>query len=334
MLDDIYPRLLLELIPEELKLNSLGIQRLITEHNAVHDSNAVYGKLIKSIYETQPNSNIGIKFGQHLSPSNLCDFSRILITSQNLKSAFDIVENTFFVHGASYYPFISSRQGIASISLTFPFKSHIPSAQRRFCAEATFSYIINAIKESIAPNFKPIRSYFDYDKPNYSKDYLTSFGEDIHFNAPICLLEFDEKYLYPTFRNHNPALHNMYLNKCLDDSRITDKQHSFEYKATCFLLQHHPESFTSQKLASMLNISVRGLQKKLNKQELSFSHISNFSRRELAKIYLIQKQQSIEYTAEQLGFQTSSGFRRFFKTEFDMSPAEFLNASSMINNTL
>jgi len=332
MLDDIYPRLLLELIPEELKLNSLGIQRLISEHNADHDSNAVYGKLIKSIYAAQPNSNIGIKYGQHLSPSNLCDFSRTLITSQNLRSAFEIVENTFFVHGASYYPFISNRKGVTSVSFTFPFKSHVPASQRRFCAEATFSYIINAIQETIAPNFKPLRLSFDYERPSYSKEYQTTFGDNIEFNAPLCLLEFDEKYLYPTFKSHNTALHKMYLNKCLDDSRITERQHSFEYKAACYLLQHHPESFNSKKLAAMLNISVRGLQKKLNKQELSFSHIANLARRELAKIYLIQKQQSIDYTAEQLGFQTSSGFRRFFKTEFEMSPAEYLKLAGIANH--
>jgi AraC-like DNA-binding protein len=334
MLDDIYPRLLLEIIPEELKLNSLGSQRLISEHNADHDSNAVYGKLIKSIYTAQPNSNIGIKYGQLLSPSNLCDFSRLLITSQNLRSAFDILENTFFIHGASYYPFISSRKGVTSVSFTFPFKTHVPSPQRRFCAEATFSYIVNAIQETAAPNFKPLKVYFDYEQPSYAQDYHASFGENIQFNAPLCLLEFDEKHLYPTFKSHNIALHKMYLNKCLDNSRVTERQHSFEYKAACFLLQHHPESFTSKKLATMLNISVRGLQKKLNKQELSFSHIANLARRELAKIYLFQKRQSIDYTAEQLGFQTSSGFRRFFKTEFEMSPAEYLKSAGIENNGL
>ena len=334
MLDDIYPRLLLEILPEELKLNSLDIQRLISKHNADYDSNAVYGELIKSIYAAQPNSNIGIQYGQLLSPSNLCDFSRILITSQNLRSAFEIVEKTFFIHGASYYPFISNRKGVTSVSFTFPFKSHVPASQKRFCAEATFSYLINAIQESIDPNFKPLRVYFNYDKPNYSKEYHATFGDNIEFNAPLCLLEFDEKYLYPTFKSYNLALHKMYLNKCLDGSSLTDRQHSFEYKAACFLLQHHPESFNSKKLAAMLNISVRGLQKKLNKQELSFSHIANLARRELAKIYLIQKQQSIDYTAEQLGFQTSSGFRRYFKTEFEMNPAEYLKLAGIVNNDL
>jgi len=333
MLDDIYPRLLLEIIPEELKLNSLGIQRLISEHNADHDSNAVYGKLIKSIYSAQPNSDIGIRYGRYLSPSNLCDFSRILITSQNLRSAFDIIERTYYVHGASYYPFISHRKGVTSISITFPFKTRVHPCQRRFCAEASFSYIVNAIREAVDTNFQPLRLCLDYDKPTYEDEYQKSFGEQIQFNAPLCLLEFDEKYLYQTMSSYNPALHQMYLNKCLDNLRLTDRQHNFEHKAVCFLLQHHPESFNSKKLATMLNISVRGLQKKLNKQELSFSHIANLARRELAKIYLIQKQQSIDYAAEQLGFQTSSGFRRFFKAEFEVNPAEYLKQAGIQNGT-
>jgi len=334
MLDDIYPRLLLEIIPEELKLSSLGIQRLILEHNANHDSNAVFGKLIKSIYKAQPNSDIGILYGQCLSPSNLCDFSRILVTAQNLRTAFEVVEKTYFAHGASYYPFISHRKGVTSVSITFPFKTQVHPCQRRFCAEATFSYLINAIKESVDPNFKPLKVFLDYEAPSYTSEYQKIFGENIHFNAPLCLLEFDEKYLYPSLSSYNPALHKMYLNKCLDKLRQTDRLQNFEYKATCFLLQHHPESFNSKKLATKLNISVRGLQKKLNKQELSFSHIANLARRELAKIYLIQKQQSIDYTAEQLGFQTSSGFRRFFKTEFEVNPAEYLKLAGIVNSGL
>jgi len=80
-------------------------------------------------------------------------------------------------------------------------------------------------------------------------------------------------------------------------------------------------------LASRLNISVRGLQKRLSKTGQSFSGISNQCRRELAKTYLIQQQQSVDYTAEQLGFQTNSGFRRFFKTEFNTSPSDFIEKS-------
>jgi AraC-like DNA-binding protein len=324
MLDDIYPRLLLEIIPQELKRSSLDIQRTIADHNAGKHTKSVYGQLIKSVYMTQPESNIGIEFGKFLIPSNLCDFSRILITAQNLKSAIDVVDQFFFIHGASYYPLIHIKRGVASIALTFPYKNNIHECQRRFCSEASFSYLINAIRETSTPNFKPKKVMFDYPEPAYVKDYHPLFGENLLFNQPLNLIEFEEQCIYKTLSSSNPTLHQMYLNKCLDEMRSIEKQSTFEHKAVSFLMHNHPESFNSQKLATKLNISVRGLQKKLNKHDSSFSNIANTARRELAKAYLIQEQQNIDYTAEQLGFQTSSGFRRFFKTEFELNPAEYL----------
>jgi len=328
MLDDIYPRLLLEIIPDELKLNSLGIQRLISEHNSTHGSNTVYGKLIKSIYLDNSDSNIGMQYGKYLLPSNLCDFSRVLVTSPDLKTALGIIERNYFVHGASYYPFISYRKGTVSISLTFPYKSTVHPHQMRFCAESAFSYVVNTIRETISADFKPKKVVLSYDKPTYSKEYLPLFGSNIHFNGPLSFLEFDERLLYKPLSSSNPTLHQMYLNKCMDDLRLADKQHDFEYKAISYLMLHHPESFNSKKLATKLNISIRGLQKKLNKKNLSFSHIANMTRRELAIVYLIQENQSIDFTAEQLGFQTDSGFRRFFKTEFGVNPAEYIKQIS------
>jgi len=332
MLDDIYPRLLLEIIPQELKLSSLDIQRVIADHNAGKQTKSAYGRLIKSVYQEQPESNIGIEFGKYLIPSNLCDFSRILITAQNLRSAIEVVSQSFFIHGASYYPFIHVKKGVASIALTFPYKNNISEQQRRFCSEASFSYLINAIRETSTPNFRPKRVMFDFPKPAYINDYHPLFGENLLFDQPLNLIEFEEQCIYKTLSSSNPTLHQMYLNKCLDEMRSPERQSRFEHKAVSFLIFNHPESFNSQKLATKLNISVRGLQKKLNKHESSFSNIANLARRELCKIYLIQEQQSIDYTAEQLGFQTSSGFRRFFKTEFEMNPAEYLKQTNEQNS--
>jgi len=324
MLDEIYPRLLLEIIPDDLKLNSLDIQRLIAEHNSGATSSSVYGQLIKSIYVDNPESNIGMQFGKYLLPSSLCDFSRVLVTATNLKTAMELLGRHCFIHGASYYPYIATRNGVASVSMTFPFKNNVPDAQKRYCAEAAFSYLVNFFRETISTDFKPKRVSFAFDQPNYAKEYLSLFGDQIGYNSPLSLFEFDEQLLYKPFSTSNPTLHQMYFNKCLDEQRLKEKHHDFEYKAISYLLLHHPESFNSKKLATKLNISIRGLQKKLNKQGLSFSHIANLARRELAKIYLVQEKRNIDYTAEQLGFQTDSGFRRFFKTEFSKNPAEYI----------
>ena len=327
MLKDIYPRLLSEVIPDELSLNSLDLKRLISEHNASEQSNTAYGQLLKSIYHSAPDSNIGLHFGNYLVPSKLCDFSRVLTTAPNLRTAFELAERTYYLQGACYHPVVSFQNGKASVALIFPYKNNLSESQRRFCAETAFSFLINGIRESISSDFKPLKVTFDYASPDYAEEYKSTFGDAVFFEQALNLIEIDEQYLYQTTIGHNSTMHNMYLNKHLDAVRSNDRHHNFEYKAISYLLLHHPDTLNSKNLAARLNISVRGLQKRLSKTGQSFSGISNQCRRELAKTYLIQQQQSVDYTAEQLGFQTNSGFRRFFKTEFNTSPSDFIEKS-------
>jgi len=327
MLDDIYLRLLYELAPSELALSNIDIQRLLESHNEGIKSNTDYGQLAKSIYLANPQSNIGLKLGHFLMPSQLCDFSRVLVTSENLMQALTLFERLYYVQGACYHPFTSRANSMARLALIFPYK-HNPSVQhRRFCVETAFSYLVNGLRESIAPDFLPNKVFFDFPKPEYAEQYTTLFGDNVSFDQALNMIEFDEQYLYIEHRTHNPTLHQIYLNKCSDTINSNNRQTNFEHKAVSCLLRHHPESLNSKKLAEKLNISVRGLQKRLSKNGLSFSSIANDCRRELAKIYLVQEQQSLDYTAEQLGFQTCSGFRRFFKSEFSKTPAEFLEHS-------
>lgn len=324
MLEDIYPRLLCDIIPDDLTLNDLDIRRVIDIHNSGSEANSAYGKLIKSIYNANAGSNIGLKLGQFLLPSKLCDFSRVLVTAENLRAALSLIERLYYVQGACYHLFISHLRGKVYISLIFPYKTPLPETQRRFCAETAFSYLINGIRESVAPQFKPSRVTFDFPRPQYSDQYSELFGESLTFEQHLSSIEFEDHYLYKKHSAYNPTLHHMYLKRYLDFARQNERTASFEHKVFSYMLQHHPDTMNSKKLADKLNISVRGLQKRLSKSQQSFSSIANVCRRELAKAYLVQEQQDLDYTAEQLGFQTSSGFRRFFKTEFNKTPAEYL----------
>ena len=332
MLEDIYPRLLCELIPRDLSLSDLDIKRVIDNHNSGLYANSAYGQLIKSVYRENPQSRLGLQLGQYLLPSKLCDFSRVLVTSENLREALSLVERLYYVQGACYHPFVSHMRGKVHISLIFPYKNRISASQRRFCAETAFSFLINGIRETIAPNFTPSRVLFDFSAPDYQEQYSPLMGDKLLFNQQLNMIEFEDAYLFKRHAAYNPTLHHMYLNKFLDFARNNERAASFEYKAISYLLLHHPDTMNSKKLATKLNISVRGLQKRLSKSEQSFSGIANLCRRELAKVYLVQEQQNLDYTAEQLGFQTSSGFRRFFKSEFDTTPAEFVENNLLVSD--
>ncbi len=323
MLDEIYLRLLLQLLPNELKLSSLEISRLLDQPSPSSEFARAYASLVKQIYLLHPDSDIGLRFGAHLHPSTLCDFSRLLMTSENFKALLGSAAHYHYIHGASYVPIVNNRPGTISLSLAFPYKRKIGNSQRRFCAEAVFSYVLNALRETICPSIHPRAVYFDFDPPPYAERYSEQFYCPVWFNKPLSLIEFDDDLLYRQLSTYNETLHQLYANKCLDLWKHSERLQNFEYRVISTIIQHHPISFSSQKLASKLNISVRGLQKRLNKHGESFSSLATLARRELAKSYLFQQHQSLEFTAERLGFQSTSGFRRFFKTEFDLSPNDF-----------
>ena len=323
MLDEIYLRLLLELLPANLKLSSWDINRMLEQGRDSDHASRVYADLIHQLYRHEPNSNIGLRFGQHLHPATLCDFSRALMTSPNFKTVLSLIERYHYLHGASYYPSIAIDAEQISIALTYPYKERVSMTQRRFCAEGVFSYVVNALRETVDQQLQPKAIYFDFAQPDYFREYEAHFDCEIVFGQPLAMLVMNTQFIERDLSTSNATLHPLYLNKCLDHWRRSARQCDFQYRVMIELMQQHPHSFSSQTLADQLNISVRGLQKRLSKHQQSFSQLTARARRELVKVYLYQHGASVEVTAEKLGFQTSSGFRRFFRSEFDMTPAEF-----------
>jgi len=328
MLDDIYPRLFLEVIPSTLKKNSPYIKSFLNRReNGSLSSN--YGKLIHEVYKHDPNSNIGLEFGKHLRPAALCDISRVMMTADNINSAFEIVKNVQHTHKACYFPSMRQKSDVYSLSLTFPFKSTVSSTQRRFCTEAVYSFMVNTMKTITNNQFTPIRARFDFPEPKYKEEYSAIFGNDITFNSPLNLIEFDERYLDVCLSSYNPMLNQLYQNKCIDEWQNNERSYdNFEHAVITRMMKNHPETFDCGTLADAMNLSIRGLQKKFTKNETSFSQLSTRVRKELTKVYLIQEQRSIDWTAEKLGFKSRSGFSRFFKVEFNLTPTEFVNMSN------
>ncbi len=329
MLDDIYYRLFLEVIPQDPKLRGIDLHKIIQSRKH-KESDVKYGHLIDSVYQTNPDSNFGLLYGKYLAPSILCDFSRMLLTAQNFDEILKVIQSLNHILNPRYYPIITRSKGVVSVSITFPFEKQVPEHLRRFCAESLFSYMLNGFSEISNNVFKPMAISLDYPPPKYAQEYQSLLGCEVRFNQPLNVIKFSEDILDKPLITRNATLHEIYLKKCLDAWQSMERDRNFEYRAICNIMRHHPGSFNSQNLADKLNISIRGLQKRLNKHGGSYSHLANLARRELAKVYLYEDSHNLEHTAEKLGFQTSSGFRKFFKTEFSQTPAEYMDSFNSV----
>ena len=324
MFSDIYFRLLVELMEQDPNIPEIPKPNF---SNQVAFSPAQYfSELIDFIYEHDVDSDLGIRFGNHLSPMNVCDFSRLLTTSDTIRNGLDIMINYYHMLGLKPFPSVHEAFDTFSVAIAFPYEEVYHEGCKRFAAETFYSYAVNYVRDIVSPDMNPKRIFLDYPEPAYSDKYLKQFRCPIEYDAPLSMIEFSDHIIDTQLPTANPSLHKVYLNKAKDSWQTLKRLQSTRYRTITQIMQHAPDCFNSQVLADSMNISVRGLQKRLSAEGSSISFVTQLARRELTKTCMIQKGMDTEDTAKVLGFQTLASFRKFFKQQFGISPTSFLRS--------
>lgn len=325
MLNEIYYRLLFEISPEDIKSATTKPANALDDNGLLTQSPSHYGKLTQAIYKEDPASNIGLFLGKSLRPHALCDFSRALTTAETFKDALDVIDKLHFIQSTAYYLDVNESKEGLTLSLCYPYKRNITETQRRFSAETVFSFMTNLVRDSIDKQINPKRIYCDYKRPTYNQDYNATFRCNAEFSQPMSRIVFPASLRDIPLLTADPVLHKIYKQKCLESAQASKRQCRFDYRATTYLMLNKDKLLSADELAQAFNISTRGLQKKLSALGTAYSSLITNVRIELAKLYFVQRGLNTQTTSELLGFQTTSGFRRFFRSEFGISVNEFLD---------
>jgi AraC-like DNA-binding protein len=328
MISDIYFRFLLETISNDASI----IEKPSTHQELGIEQNKVpikyFSYLIEFNYTQNINSKLGLTFGKNVVALNLCDFFRMINSAETIEECLNDTVNSYHILGLRPYPMMQKGPKTTSLSISYPYDDKPCEFVSRFTCEVFFTYGLDLLQKSISKDIKPTRIFFDFPKPNYSEKYDELFGCEITYDAPLSLIEFDSILLNATLPSHNKPLHNIYMTKAFEKWRDTKRSQSFRYRATTHLMSQSPYNFSSSNLASNMNISTRGLQKRLASEDCSYSQLCKSARRELTKICLFQKGMDLEETANILGFQTQISFRKFFKEVFGHTPKVYLSSIS------
>lgn len=195
----------------------------------------------------------------------------------------------------------------------------VPSSQ---AIDAVMSLIVRTCRTMTDRSFSLLSVEQRRPAPLQSEPYERFFRCPITFGARVDALTFDAEGLdraLPTanaeLAKHNDELVRRYLAD-MREGTIVDRVRRA-------LAEQLPNDASPTKVAGLLAMSSRSLQRRLQEHGTSYVEVLRDTRRELAINHLRQPHCSITEIAFLLGFEDASAFARAFRTWTGVSPSTF-----------
>ncbi len=292
---------------------------------ALKDPNARYPlegttRLWQLAVQATDNPCLGLDVGRNINQTTFHALGYSLLASPTLQECFerlvryfrivtDAAELEFCPDGSNYKFVIHPLPGIQQ-----------PAVE---ALDAMMSVIIRLCRLLQGQDFRALKTCFRRAAPPDITAFEKVFKSPLEFGA-------DETAIYlagDTLRQplasanaelarHNDAILTRYLAH-FDKENATNRVHST-------LVELLPLGEPSQdKVAAVLHMSLRNLQRKLSAEGTTYKEVLNQTRRELALSYIADNRYSISEITYLLGFSDSSSFTRAFKRWTGQAPSNF-----------
>ena len=269
--------------------------------------------------EATDDEAFGLSIPNFVQPTTFHALGFSLMVSASLRDAWQRTQR--------YYQIVSDvldikiKEGSSESALCYV---RIPG--KEYAKEAIDAFIATMVRLSddiTANRATPTKILLERKKPAQSRQFEALFSCDVYFEAGCNEIYYKNEDLNQPLPTANLAIAlkndevvQSYLSNLLNQSlskQVTEK-----------IITLMAIGEPSQELvAKEMSISSRQLQRKLKDESSSFRGLLENVRKDFAKNYLAQSQQSIIEIAYQLGFQDPSNFTRAFKRWFGVSPSAF-----------
>jgi len=185
--------------------------------------------------------------------------------------------------------------------------------------------ILNLCRWITGTELRPLEVDFADPSPADERPYADAFKCPLNFNAPVHCLHFSSADMSRQLPASNPVMAELlgrHAGEHLDRLGNT----SIAYKVRELVIRQLADGEPlRRKIAKVLCMSERTLQRRLQEEGTSFQDLVDDARKEMAKQYLNQPRLPLVQTAYLLGFADQSTFSRACKRWFAVGPGEYRN---------
>lgn len=219
------------------------------------------------------------------------------------------------------YDFEVHDDGIYHITrLQKEWSSKYPQGSRQFM-EHNIGFSVRSRREYLGREIKPIRIETPYERIG-EKDLLEDMYDcPIIFGAKDLCIVLPNKMLDWQIPTANPEALQMY-------EAYINRMHGIRNIWTEHTKQHIKQQIknfapTLSHIASLMNLSPRSLQRRLQEENTTFQEVLDDVRLEMIRHLLMQPQLSIYDISEALGFEIQNSLNRFIAKKIGKTPNEW-----------
>jgi AraC-like DNA-binding protein len=160
-------------------------------------------------------------------------------------------------------------------------------------------------------------------KPDCAEKVAAFFRCPVTYDASNYSLCFSKQLVDAPLSNANPELARINDQAVIDYLARFDRDSVTMQVRSRIIERLHDGTPNQETIADSLHVSLRSLQRKLNKEETNYKTLLESTRQELALHYIRETYRSLGEITYLLGFSEPSNFTRAFKRWTGKTPAEY-----------
>lgn len=304
----------------EMLFRQVGLDpKMLYDPNARYPTDLLQ-KVWRAAVDLTEDNALGLKVASYWHPTTFHALGYSWMASGSLKEAMEravrysrVVTDVIRLH----FDYVS---GAYQLRFELPQLDKGPVPESSDAAAAVFVLMARLI---YGKDLNPTLVTLPREKPKSIVEFSEFFQAPIEFEAPECSIFLFEDDVEKTLPTANTELAHANDKIVQDYLSHLDRTHVAMQLKSKMLDRLSSGSVTEQDMATMLNLSLRSLQRKLKDEGTSFKELLEDTRRELADQYIKNSRLSISEITFLLGFSEPSNFTRAFKRWNGLSPSEY-----------
>lgn len=304
-------------------LRTAGLDQSALKINDAVIPFATMNRFLAAMVELSEVPSIGLYIGSYLGFDYLPDFERFITTSATTRDAIKAIE--LFERFSPFYHFeLKEKVNESEAHLVMSLAEECPQGLKSVYVEMFFTIIDRYGKIILGERYKLKKVVLGSRLNGPLFEYKKIFNAPIEAGAVTNALILDLSILDLALQNALPQAHEQAEQELRHLIKGALNKHG--YKAKVLEAMQGDMQLASgsvAQLASFMNISVRGLQRKLKEEDATFSQLQLEARMGFAMKALAKNGKRIEELSAQLGFSNRRSFSRAFHQWYGTSPSTY-----------